>query len=201
VPPTISGSTVTPFSATPAGLTPNTLYHFRAKGTNANGTALGADMTFTTLNSTVTGIITNASNGLPIWGAKVSTIPAGSIVPAYSTGPTGFYGLIMPVTTTCQIMFSKEGFKDTIIASATYNPTQSYVINMAMKENTPPPSTPFTALLNPAQTAVNLNWGLPKDDMVLIYDDGIQDNFAIWATGSGNNMNAMKFTRSAILQS
>jgi len=30
--------------------------------------------------------------------------------------------------------------------------------------------------------------------MVLIYDDGIQDNFAIWATGGGNNMNAVKFT-------
>jgi hypothetical protein len=30
--------------------------------------------------------------------------------------------------------------------------------------------------------------------MVLIYDDGIQDNFAIYATGGGNNMNAMKFT-------
>ena len=194
VPPTIGGNTVTPFSAALAGLMPNTLYHFRAKGTNANGTALGADLTFTTLNSTVTGIITNASNGHPIVGAKVTTIPAGSIVPAYSTGPTGFYGLIMPVTTTCQIMFHKEGFKDTIVASATYNPTQSYGINMAMRENTPPPSQPFTALLNPAQTAVNLNWGLPVDDMVLIYDDGIQDNFAIWATGNGNNMNAMKFT-------
>ena len=30
--------------------------------------------------------------------------------------------------------------------------------------------------------------------MVLIYDDGIQDNFAIWATGNGDNLNAMKFT-------
>lgn len=194
VPPTIGGNTVTPFSATIAGLTPLTLYHFRAKGTNANGTAYGADLTFTTLTATVTGIITNASNGLPIVGAKVNTIPAGTIVPSYSTGPTGFYSLIMPVTTTCQIMFHKEGFMDTLVASATYNPTQSYVINMAMKEDTPPPSSPFTAVLNSSQTTVNLNWGLPKDDMVLIYDDGIQDNFAIYATGSGNNMNAMKFT-------
>ena len=194
VPPTIGGNTVTPFSAALAGLTPNTLYHFRAKGTNANGTALGADLTFTTLSATVTGIITNASNGLPIVGAKVTTIPAGTIVPAYSTGPTGFYGLIMPVTSTCQIMFHKEGFKDTIVASATYNPTQSYVINMAMHETTPPPSQPFTAVLNAGQTAVNLNWGLPVDDMVMLYDDGIQDNFAIWALGGGVNMNAMKFT-------
>jgi hypothetical protein len=63
-----------------------------------------------------------------------------------------------------------------------------------MAETTPPPSQPFTAVLNAGQTAVNLNWGLPVDDMVLIYDDGIQDNFAIWATGAGLNKNAMKFT-------
>ena len=48
IPSTVSGTTVTPVLANLTGLTSNTTYHFRAKGSNASGTATGADLTFIT---------------------------------------------------------------------------------------------------------------------------------------------------------
>ncbi len=47
-PATVTGTTVTPIMAVLNGLTSNTLYHFRAKGSSAAGPATGADLTFTT---------------------------------------------------------------------------------------------------------------------------------------------------------
>ena len=47
-PATVTGSTVTPVMAGLTGLTSNTTYHFRVKGSSAAGTANGSDLTFTT---------------------------------------------------------------------------------------------------------------------------------------------------------
>jgi hypothetical protein len=47
-PANISGTTVTPVLANLTGLTSNTTYHFRIKGSNAAGPATGTDLTFTT---------------------------------------------------------------------------------------------------------------------------------------------------------
>ena len=139
----------------------------------------------------LTGIVTNCANNNPVVGVKItwgtystySTAGGAYTLNVYSTGPNALGA-------------TKEGFQafSQTGVSVTYPAPPNTTVNICMSEDTPPPSTPFTAALNPAQTAVNLNWGLPVDDMVLIYDDGIQDNFAIYATGSGNNMNAMKFT-------
>ncbi len=47
-PQVVTGTTSTPVSAMLSGLTSNTTYHFRARGSNVAGTATGADLTFTT---------------------------------------------------------------------------------------------------------------------------------------------------------
>ena len=60
-----------------------------------------------------------------------------------------------------------------------------------MLENVNPP-TNVVATLNTAQTAVNIAWGFPKGNYELLYDDGTQENWTIWA--DPNNMNAVKFT-------
>ncbi|MEA4893237.1 MAG: Ig-like domain-containing protein [Peptococcaceae bacterium] len=44
----LTGSSNTEVNASVAGLDPNTIYHYRVKGTNTGGTATGEDMTFTT---------------------------------------------------------------------------------------------------------------------------------------------------------
>ena len=49
IPPSVSGSTVTPVQINIPGLTSFTVYHFRVKGNNAAGQTNGADLTFMTL--------------------------------------------------------------------------------------------------------------------------------------------------------
>jgi hypothetical protein len=143
----------------------------------------------------INGVVTNAANSNPVVGAKV----------AFGTNYTysvagGLYSLSVYPGATNALQCSKEGFNLYSQSGVTVSPPATITIDIALAENTPAPSpiapstTLFSAVLNGAQTAVNLNWGLPLDDMVLLYDDGIQDNFAIWASGGGDNLNAMKFT-------
>lgn len=60
----VGGSSATAVSAAIAGLTANTLYHFRCSGTSANGTTNGGDMTFTTANAPPVVVTTAATNVL-----------------------------------------------------------------------------------------------------------------------------------------
>ncbi|MCX6245093.1 MAG: T9SS type A sorting domain-containing protein [Bacteroidetes bacterium] len=63
VPPTVTGTTVTGFTGAAAGLTGNTLYHFRAKGVSGGVTVYGSDLTFITLSSPPT-VVTTAATGV-----------------------------------------------------------------------------------------------------------------------------------------
>jgi LPXTG-site transpeptidase (sortase) family protein len=94
VPATATGSASTNVSLAITGLTPNTIYHFRVTGTNANGTTDGADQTFTTTDLGITLIFhtdsphaqaTSAATGTSLHvQADVThtdlTVPTGSIV-------------------------------------------------------------------------------------------------------------------------
>jgi phosphodiesterase/alkaline phosphatase D-like protein len=62
VPGTVTGAVNTPVAAVITGLTANTTYHYRVVATNANGTANGADMTFTT--SYAPSAVTEAATGV-----------------------------------------------------------------------------------------------------------------------------------------
>ncbi len=56
-PASVSGTVITPASATLGALMPGTIYHFRVVATSASGTAKGADMTFTTsTDATLSGL-------------------------------------------------------------------------------------------------------------------------------------------------
>ncbi|MCX6245570.1 MAG: hypothetical protein NTU98_12820 [Bacteroidetes bacterium] len=145
----------------------------------------------------LSGVVTNAATGNPVIGAYVTFGGAGT----YSTGanipagtPAGYYKLSVYPGATGTVQCTKPGWANFSQAGITVTPPATTPQNIALNENAAPASTPFTAVLNAGQTSVALNWGMPKDDMVLLYDDGIQDNFVIWATGGGSNMNAMRFT-------
>jgi hypothetical protein len=177
---------VEPITATAVGYSP-----YSASATVVANVTTTFNFCMNPLPGQITGIVTNASNGNPVVGAHI-------FWGAYSTYSTagGAYTLTAYAAGTNPLTASKPGFNNISLPGivVTVPAPPATVQNIALMEDTPPPSSPFIAALNTGQTAVNLNWGLPVDDMVLIYDDGIQDNFAIWGTGGGHNMNAMKFT-------
>lgn len=89
VPATVTGNTVTPVTAAIAGLTPNTLYHFRVNGTNSSGSASGTDLTFTTGAAPPT-VVTTAATFVAVNTAQLNgTVNANGT----STAVTFQYGL------------------------------------------------------------------------------------------------------------
>jgi hypothetical protein len=92
----VGGSTATSVSAAIAGLTANTLYHFRCSGTSANGTTNGGDMTFTTANAPPIVVTTAATNVL----YNTATLN-GTVNPNGSSSTVSFdYGLTVAYGTT-----------------------------------------------------------------------------------------------------
>jgi hypothetical protein len=89
VPSPVTGSSVTPVSAAISGLSPNTLYHFRVKGTNTNGTSNGSDLTFTTGAAPPT-VVTTAATAV---GATTATVNGTVNANGSSTTVTFQYGL------------------------------------------------------------------------------------------------------------
>ena len=89
IPSPVTGSTPTTIIAGIVGLTPNTLYHFRIKGVNANGTGTGADLTFTTGFPPPSLVTTAASNVLASTATVNGTVNANGA----STAVTFEYGL------------------------------------------------------------------------------------------------------------
>ncbi len=94
VPPTVTGSTVTPITANITGLMPNTLYHYRIKGVSTGGTANGNDMTFTT-NVAPPTAVTNDATAINLTGGTLNgTVnPNGAVTAVtFEYGLTTSYG-------------------------------------------------------------------------------------------------------------
>ena len=139
----------------------------------------------------LTGIVTNCANGNPIIGALVSWGTSSTYTVA-----GGLYSMTIWSAGANPVIASKDGWAPITTTPVTVTvpspPVTTY--NFCLNEATPPPGTPFLAALNAGQTAVNLSWGLPVNDYDLIYDNGIETNFGIYATGNLLNQNAVKFT-------
>ncbi|MEI7725131.1 MAG: T9SS type A sorting domain-containing protein [Bacteroidota bacterium] len=96
----VTGSTVTPINIGISGLQPNTLYHFRAVGTNLGGTVNGADLTFTTLAEIPTVITNIATNIQPASAQLNGTVTAknAATTVTFEYGLTTSYGSSMAAT-------------------------------------------------------------------------------------------------------
>ena len=94
VPATVNGSVVTSVTAPITGLTQGTLYHFRCKGTNSNGSANGGDLTFTTTATPPT-VTTNPASNITATTAQLNgTVNANtfSTTVSFNWGLTIAYG-------------------------------------------------------------------------------------------------------------
>jgi len=150
------------------------------------GTTSTVNYAMDPIPATLQGVVTNAANGNPLEGVKVTagtnvtyTIANGSYVLSVYPG-----GSVTP-------NFSKAGFDVLTGTAVTLTPPAVVTQNAALFETTSP-TGPVVAALNGASTAVNINWGVPTNNYTIIYDDGKGENLTLWATQG--NMNAVKFT-------
>lgn len=180
------------------------IYNLNAGSVTANCTAAGyinGSATATIVNGQATmqdilmapgpkvgGVVTDGSNGNPIVGATIKV--AGTVYTMTVAGGSYLTPLLSLVgAQTLEI--EKTGY-DPFTTTVNLVPNQTFTQDAQLLPTAVQPG-PFVATLNGTPgTAVNLNWQTPSNLYQLIYDDGIQDNFAIWATA--NNLNAMKFT-------
>ena len=139
-----------------------------------------------TLSATLSGTVTNAITGAPITGAKVTV--------NNQTGWTvsgGTYSMQINPVGTYPVKFRKTGFDTYTSPPVTFQTGGSVTMNKSLWENCNPPSM-VNSILDTALQIVYINWELPKGDYEVLYDDGIQEDFTVWAFQG--NMNAVKFT-------
>ncbi|MEI7898438.1 MAG: carboxypeptidase regulatory-like domain-containing protein, partial [bacterium] len=140
----------------------------------------------------VGGTVTDASTGAPITGAFVTVGTGASAVTTLTIAGGTYLTPLLSISGAQPIVIGKTGY-DNYTGTITLAPGVTNTQDAALLPTAVQPG-PFTAALNnpTTPTAVNLNWGVPQGMYQLIYDDGTQDNFAIWA--NANNLNALKFT-------
>jgi len=134
----------------------------------------------------LTGIVTNALTGNPIIGAKiqVNSNSGFSVI-------GGGYFMIIDSTGTFPVLCSKPGFDAIISSPVTFQPGITATQNFSLQENLNPPAM-VNAVLDSSGNVVHISYSLPTGPYELIYDDGIQDDFTVWATQG--NINAVRFT-------
>jgi len=135
----------------------------------------------------LSGTVTNGNNGNTIIGAKISV----NNQTAYSVTGGNYSVGVTPVGTyivTC----AKAGFDEFSSSSITFQQGVPVTLNIQLLETANPPVTVSALLDTVPAPKVLVNWQQPVGDYEIIYDDGIQEDFTVWATHG--NMNAVKFT-------
>ncbi len=162
-----------------------------ANATIASGAVTSLDIMMSP-GPKVGGTVTDASTGNPIVGATITIGTGASAVTTLSIAGGTYISPLLSISGVQPIVIGKTGYDD-FTGTVTLVPNTTAVQNAALLPTAVQPG-PFTAALNNpvTPTSVNLNWGVPQGMYQVIYDDGTQDNFAIWATA--NNLNALKIT-------
>ena len=134
----------------------------------------------------LSGTITNIQTNIPLVGAKIQV--NNQITWSVSGG---YYTLSVDPVGTFPVMCTKPGFESYSSQPVTFQSGVPVVMDIAMNENTNPPG-PVIAVLDTALQTVHLNWQVPVGQYAVNYDDGIADNFTVWA--QQGNINAVRFT-------
>ncbi len=132
------------------------------------------------------GVVTRTPSGEPVIGARIEV--NGNYT--YSI-VGGIYSLSLNQAGTWPVQCTKPGFEDYTSGSLSFPVTGTVIQNISLQENLIPPAT-LTAVFDSAQQTVDLSWPVPSGPYEMIYDDGVQDNFTVWALQG--NMNAVRFT-------
>jgi hypothetical protein len=133
----------------------------------------------------LTGTVTSAVDGLPIFGAMVV---AGDF--SAMTNEEGNYSMVLDAGT-YDVTFSKTGFTSESVTGVIITETETTVVDAELEELFYPP-TLVHAEVNEADTQAEVTWGPPHPDYEILFDDGTAENYTAWALPG--NMNGVKFT-------
>ena len=138
------------------------------------------------------GVISSCSGGQTIIGAEVKFV-AGSGGQVFKTLSTsgGIYSLSLPPGLYSQVIISKRGFDMLTDTSVTIPNNPVVTLNYCLDELANPVPQ-LTCQFDSVNRSVHCSWLPPEGPYEILYDDGIQDDFTIWA--SEGNKNALKFT-------
>jgi hypothetical protein len=107
-----SGSSPVAVSASIAGLTPNTTYHFRIAASNETGTSEGTDETFETLAASatgeITGVVSDAATKAAVEGIEVCAFTSEVIVRCATTDSSGEYTITSLASGEYTVSFSSS---------------------------------------------------------------------------------------------
>lgn len=139
----------------------------------------------------LSGIITSCSNQQAVTGAKLTFKPSagGNSFMVMSTAG-GVYSLNLPSGTYNPVTICKTGFDTSFLSSFTIPPSPVYTQNFCLNE-TANPVPSLSCQFDSATSSVHCSWLPSQGPYEVLYDDGIQDDFTVWA--SGGNKNALKF--------
>ncbi len=135
----------------------------------------------------LSGIVTNGANGNVIIGAKIAV----NNQTVYSVSG-GNYSIAVNPVGTFSVSCTKTGFDNYLSSPITFQQGVPATLNIQLLETANPPAYVTAQLDTLYVPKVIINWQQPVGNYEIIYDDGIQDNFTVWATQG--NMNAVKFT-------
>ena len=136
--------------------------------------------------ATLSGTVLNAVTSAPIVGARITV---NNQVTWSVAG--GAYSLLIDPVGTYPVTCLKPGFDQFTSPPVTFQQGQTVILNHSLWENLNPP-VQVNSVLDTALQTVHLNWESPRGNYELLYDDGIQESFTVWAVQG--NMNAVKCT-------
>ncbi len=133
----------------------------------------------------LSGTVTSAVDGSPIFGASVTAGPYSAM-----TNADGTYTITLDAGT-YSVTFSKTGFTSVTVDNVVIVENATTVVDAVLEEEFYPPTMVY-AEVNEADTQTEVTWGPPHPDYEILFDDGTAENFTAWALPG--NMNAVKFT-------
>jgi len=148
--------------------------------------ACSQDVSSSPLPAVLNGTITDAISGYPIVGVKIS-------VNDHQTWSVagGIYSLEIEPVGTFPVEFTKAGFDLYASQPVDFQQGVHVTMDVLLWENLNPPEAVF-AILDTSLQTVFMSWNLPQGDYELLYDDGIRDEFTVWAFQG--NMSAVRYT-------
>jgi phosphodiesterase/alkaline phosphatase D-like protein len=167
-PASVTGGSATVVSATLSALKPATLYHYRIKAVNVDGTATGSDMTFTTLNNvaTLSGLSLSSGTLSPAFASATvgytatvsSSVTSVTVKPTVTTGSSATVQVngntVASGTSSGAISISAGANVITVVVTAQDGTIKTYTVTVVQPEV---PSVVTGSAFTPTATTATLN--------------------------------------------